>query len=67
MNDEIRETVREKIAEKFGKTGDFADAIGIQHPNLSPILSGKVGGVTTNWQKILDGLGLKLIVVPKDE
>jgi hypothetical protein len=66
MNEQIREIVREKIATDFGTAGEFAKVVGIQHPNLSPILTGQVGGVTANWQKILDALGLQLTVIPKE-
>lgn len=43
----------------------LAELTGIERPNITRLLSGAVGKTPDNWQKILDALGLEMVVQPK--
>lgn len=47
--------------------GDLAEKLHMERVNLNRILTGRSGKIPESWQRILDSLGLELIVVPKSD
>ena len=44
---------------------ELAKLTGIERPNITRLLSGAVGKTPDSWQKILDALGLEIVVQHK--
>ncbi len=65
MNDEIRQIVNAKLAERDMNRTNLAKRLGMKGQYLSDILNGKVGRLSKSWSKILDELDLKLVAIPK--
>ncbi len=67
MNEKVRQGAREAMKAQGLTHQQLAEATGIERPNVTRLLSGQVGKVPDNWQRILDALGLELVAVPKKE
>lgn len=67
MNEEIRETVKNRLREMGLSNSALGRQLEIEQPNIVRALNGRSGNIPETWQKILDATGLKLIAVPKDE
>lgn len=67
MNEQVRQTVRERMKAQGMTQTDLGDAVGMAQPHIARLLGGTVGAVPESWQKVLDALGLELIAVPKRE
>lgn len=67
MNEEVRAFVRSVMLEKDLSQGELARRTGLARPVVTRLLSGTVGKVPENWQRILDELGVELIAVKKSE
>ncbi|GGR48725.1 hypothetical protein GCM10008959_07330 [Deinococcus seoulensis] len=67
MNETVRQSVKSTMKEKGLTHQELADLTGIERANVTRLLSGTVGKVPDNWQRVLDALGLELIAVPKRE
>lgn len=65
MNTKVRQKVREVMSSKEISTYKLAELAEMSQPNVARALSGRSGSVPTTWQRILDALGLELVVVPK--
>lgn len=66
MNERVRQTVKERMKAQGMTHQELADVTGIKRPNVTHLLTGNVGKVPENWQKVLDALGLELVAVPKE-
>lgn len=66
MNDEVRAKVRAVMQEQNLSQGQLAKKIGLERPAVTRLLSGRVGRLPDNWQRVLDALGLELTVQPKE-
>lgn len=67
MNDDIRRQVREAMREKDISTYRLAEMVKTVQPNISRILSGRSGSIPELWTKVLDALGLELVVRKKGD
>lgn len=67
MNRQIREAIRVELAKRNETQAALARRIGVTRQYLSDIMRGKAGNVSEVWQKVLDDLGLELVVVPKEQ
>jgi transcriptional regulator with XRE-family HTH domain len=67
MNNEIRKAVRIELAKRDMNQTELAEALGMSKQHLNRALSGDLGKLPPVWAKILDYLGLELVVVPKAE
>ena len=67
MNESVRQSVKERMKAQGVTHQELADRTGIERPNVTRLLSGNVGKVPDNWQKVLDALGLELVAVPRKE
>lgn len=65
MNRQIRETIRVELARRNETQAALARRIGVTRQYLSDIMRGKSGNVPEVWQKVLDDLGLELVVRAK--
>lgn len=65
MNEQVRELVKQTMAERAITQGELARKTGLVRPAVSKLLNGSVGRVPENWQRILDALDLELIAIPK--
>ena len=65
VNDQIREAVRVEIARRASNQAQLAKRVGVSRQYLSDVMRGRAGNVPTLWQKVLDELGLELLVRPK--
>jgi transcriptional regulator with XRE-family HTH domain len=65
MNKVVTEQIK-RVMEKQGVSqGELSRRTGIERPNITRMLSGRSGKVPESWQKILDELGLELVVKSK--
>ncbi|WP_235514466.1 helix-turn-helix transcriptional regulator [Deinococcus sp. Leaf326] len=67
MNEKVRQSVKNTLKARDLTHQELADMTGIERANVTRLLSGTVGKVPDNWQKVLDALGMELIAVPKQE
>lgn len=67
MTDQVRKAVKERMAQLGMSQGDLAEKLHMERVNLNRILTGRSGKIPESWQRILDSLGLELIVVPKSD
>lgn len=65
MNEQVRSAARAALKGKKLTQAEIADAIGLQQSDVARLLTGRVGRVPENWQKLLDALDLELIAIPK--
>lgn len=65
MNEQIRTASREALKRKQMTQAEIADQIGLKQSDVARLLTGKVGRIPDNWQKLLDALELDLVAVPR--
>lgn len=65
MNDQVRQGVKAVLQARGITQTQLAEITGIERPNITRLLSGSVGKVPDNWQKILDVLDMELVAQPK--
>lgn len=65
MNEQVRQAARAALKNKRLTQAEIAEGIGLQQSDVARLLTGKVGRVPENWQKLLDALDLELIAVPR--
>jgi transcriptional regulator with XRE-family HTH domain len=65
VTDHIRLEVRLELVRQGIKQTELAKRIGLSQYHVNAILNGRRGNLLEGWQRILDGLGLELTVVPK--
>jgi predicted XRE-type DNA-binding protein len=65
MTDKIREMVRESMTQQGMSTYRLAQITEIEQPNVTRLLKGRSGKIPDSWQKVLDALGLELVVQTK--
>lgn len=65
MNEQVRQMVKVVLHERGMTQTQLAELTGIERPNITRLLSGSVGKTPDNWQKILDALGLEMVVQPR--
>ena len=66
VNDKVRQAVRIELARRDSNQAKLADRIGVSRQYVSDVMRGKAGRVPAVWQKILDDLGLEVVVRPKE-
>ena len=62
MTEHIREEVRVAMVRRHVTQGEIAERLGISRQHLSAMLSGRRSRLPDAWEKLLDELGLELIV-----
>lgn len=62
MTDAIREAIRVELARRNDKPGHLADRVGVSRQFMSAVMNGKAGNLPQVWAKMLDDLGLELVV-----
>lgn len=67
MNETVRQGVKDTMKARGLTHQELADLTGIERPNITRLLTGAVGKVPDNWQRVLDALGLELVAVPKKD
>jgi transcriptional regulator with XRE-family HTH domain len=67
MTETIIKQVRRAMEKQSISQGELSRRTGIERPNINRLLTGKSGKVPENWQKVLDELGLELVVKAKSE
>ncbi|CAM4038911.1 helix-turn-helix transcriptional regulator [Deinococcus frigens] len=67
MNETVRQGVKDTMKAQGLTHQELADLTGIERPNITRLLTGAVGKVPDNWQRVLDALGLELVAVPKKD
>ena len=65
MTDDIREEVRIAMVRQHMSQTALAAEVGLSQHHVSALLGGRRGRLPIGWQKVLDGLGLELVVRPK--
>lgn len=65
MTDHIREEVRIAMVRQRVSQTALAAEVGLSQHHVSALLGGRRGRLPDGWQKVLDGLGLELVVRPK--
>jgi transcriptional regulator with XRE-family HTH domain len=65
MNEAVRKTVKETMKAKGISQGQLARDLGLERPAVTRLLSGTSGKVPDTWQKVLDALGLELVIQEK--
>lgn len=65
MNNQVRQGVKAVLQARGITQTQLAELTGIERPNITRLLSGSVGKVPDNWQKILDVLDMELVAQPK--
>jgi transcriptional regulator with XRE-family HTH domain len=65
MNERVRQVVKAVMQERELTQTRLAEELGMQQPNLTRLLSGRIGSVPENWQRVLDALDLELTATPK--
>lgn len=66
MNEQVRNAARAALKERDLTQAEFAEQVGLKQSDVARLLTGRVGKIPDNWQKVLDGLGLQLVAVPKE-
>ena len=67
MTEHIRDEVRVAMVRRHVTQGEVAERLGISRQHLSAMLSGRRSRLPDAWEKLLDELGLELVVQPKRE
>lgn len=65
MNEQVRSFVRQVMLEQDISQGELSRRTGLARPAVTRLLSGTVGKIPENWQRILDELGVEIIAVKK--
>ena len=65
MNEAVRKTVKETMKTKGISQGQLARDLSLERPAVTRLLSGTSGKVPDTWQKVLDALGLEIVVQEK--
>ena len=65
MTDSIRLEVRVHMLKNGISQTKLAEDVGLTRQHISALLTGHRGRLPDSWQKVLDGLGLELVVVPQ--
>ena len=65
VNDRIREEARIAMLRQRVTQTALAERTGLSRQHINHLLTGHRGGVAAGWLRILDELGLELVVVPK--
>lgn len=65
MTERIRADLRAEMARRRIKQTDLAQELGISRAMLNAMLNGQRGQLAPTWQKLLDALGLELVVQSK--
>lgn len=65
MNEQVREAVRQAMKKQQLTQAEMAQRLETSQPALAKMLTGRVGKVPDQWQKLLDELGLELVALPK--
>ena len=66
MTEHIREEVRVAMVRQHVTQGELAERLGITRQHLSAMLTGRRSRLPDAWAKVLDELGLELIVRQRD-
>lgn len=67
MNEEVRTFVKAVMSEKGLSQGEIARRTGLARPVVTRLLSGTVGKIPENWQRILDELEVDIVAVKRSE
>lgn len=67
MNDQVRNASREALKRKKLTQAEIAEQIGLQQSDVARLLTGRVGRIPENWQKLLDALDLVLVAIPRSD
>ncbi len=62
MTEHIRDEVRVALVRRHVTQGEIAERLGISRQHLSAMLSGRRSRLPDAWEKLLDELGLELVV-----
>jgi transcriptional regulator with XRE-family HTH domain len=65
MTEHIRDEVRVAMVRRHVTQGEIAERLGISRQHLSAMLSGRRSRLPDAWEKLLDELGLELVVRPR--
>lgn len=65
VTDHIREEVRVAMVRQRVSQVELAERVGLTRQHISALLNGHRGKLPDAWEKLLDGLGLELVVRPK--
>lgn len=65
MTGHIREEVRVAMVRQHVTQGELAERLGITRQHLSAMLTGRRSRLPDAWAKVLDELGLELVVRAK--
>ena len=65
VNDDIRAAVRIELARRGESQAKLAARVDISPQYLSDVMRARAGNVPEVWQRILDELGLELVVQPR--
>jgi transcriptional regulator with XRE-family HTH domain len=65
MNEAVRSAVKTAMKQKGLSQGQLARDLGLERPAVTRLLSGTSGKVPDTWQKVLDALGLEIVVQEK--
>ncbi len=65
MTEHIRDEVRVAMVRRHVTQGEIAERLGISRQHLSAMLSGRRSRLPDAWEKLLDELGLELVVKPR--
>ena len=65
MTDGIRLDVRVHMLKNGISQTKLAEDVGLTRQHVSALLTGHRGRLPDGWHKVLDGLGLELVVRPK--
>ncbi len=66
VNESIRQAVRIELARRDSNQARLAEKIGVSKQYINNVMRARAGNVPAVWQRILDELGLELVVRPKD-
>ncbi len=67
VNESIRQAVRIELARRDSNQARLAEKIGVSKQYINNVMRARAGNVPAVWQRILDELGLELVVRPKGE
>ena len=65
MTEHIRDEVRVAMVRRHVTQGEIAERLGISRQHLSAMLGGRRSRLPDAWEKLLDELGLELVVRPR--
>ena len=65
MTDDIRLSVRVHMLKNGISQTQLAEDVGLTRQHVSALLTGHRGRLPDSWQRVLDGLGLEVVVRAK--